>query len=355
MSTRRERSVKLLGKIILSLLVGALCIWFALRKVDIDETVKVLRKVPLSAVALYTGTLFFTHLFRAWRWEFLLRPLAVSLPFGRLLAISSVGFMAILALPVRLGEFVRPYYVVRGGQSRMSALLGTVAVERIVDGLCISILFFITYLLSAGGDYPMFLRVSAWLSLLGFFGLTLFLACALRWTSGTIRLALSVTLLARLSPRLAERAEDKLRALIAGFRALGEPARMLPFLAQTVLYWGSNGFGMWLLARAMHLDISLVAAYAAMAFTGVVISLPNSPGLVGQFHAGILAALGAYVPAGVLASYGGAYAIALHGIQFVWYLGVGFLALLFVGEGARSLRTAVIESKRAATQGSGGE
>jgi hypothetical protein len=49
--------------------------------------------------------------------------------------ISTVGFMAILALPFRLGEFARPYYVVRQGQSRMSEVLGTVAVERIVDGL----------------------------------------------------------------------------------------------------------------------------------------------------------------------------------------------------------------------------
>jgi hypothetical protein len=36
----------------------------------------------------------------------------------------------------------------------------------------------------------------------------------------------------------------------------------------------------------MHLPISPVAAFAAMSFTGVLISLPNSPGLVGQFHLG---------------------------------------------------------------------
>jgi hypothetical protein len=53
----------------------------------------------------------------------------------------------------------------------MSEVLGTVAVERIVDGLIIAILLFVTYLfaLAPGGQaYPPMLAVSAWLALLGF-------------------------------------------------------------------------------------------------------------------------------------------------------------------------------------------
>jgi uncharacterized protein (TIRG00374 family) len=348
--------LKLYLKFLLSLVVGAACVWFALQKIDLHATREVLVRLPLSAVTLYIATLAATHFFRAWRWQHLLRPIGVTLPPGRLLAISSVGFMAILAMPVRLGEFVRPYYVARGGQSRMSAVLGTVAVERIVDGLLIAIVFFGCYLASPPGAYPTGLRVAAWVSLLGFVSLTLFLAFALAWPERTIRLVLAVTLLSRLAPGLAHRLADKLRALIQGFRVLRQPVEMAAFLVQTVLYWGSNGLGMWVLARAMHLDLSPVAAYATMAFTGVLISLPNSPGLLGQFHAGVLAGLTAYLPAEVVRSYGGAYAIALHGIQFVWYVGVGFLSLLFVGGRAASLRDVVIESNRAAAEeGSGAQ
>lgn len=347
--------MKLLLKIIASLLVGVVCAWLALRRMNLSETARVLGDLPVTAALMYALTLAVTHFFRAWRWRYLLRPIGVSMAGGRLLAVSSVGFMAILALPFRLGEFVRPYYVVRGGQSRMSAILGTVAVERIADGLLISVLFFGTYLASDPSAYSPGLRLAAWLSLLGFLSLALFLACALAWPELTIRLALRLTLLERLAPALAERVSDKLRALIQGFRVLREPANLVPFLFQTILYWGSNGFGMWLLARAMHLDISLTAAYAAMAFTGVVITLPNAPGLVGQFHAGILVALGAYLPAAIVSSYGGAYAIALHGIQFVWYVGLGFLCLFLVGDRGKSLRSMVIESKRAAEGGTGAE
>jgi uncharacterized protein (TIRG00374 family) len=346
--------LKLFLKLFVSLLVGGVCVWFALQKIDLHSTAQALHSLPLAAVALYLVTLAATHFFRAWRWEYLLRPIGVTLPLPRLLAISSVGFMAILAMPVRLGEFVRPYYVVRGGQSRMSEVLGTVAVERIVDGLGISILFFGCFLASAPGSWSAELRIAAWASLLGFVTLTAFLASALAWPERTIRLVLTVTLLAHLAPALGNRLAEKLRALIQGFRVLHQPANLIPFLAQTILYWGCNGLGMWLLARAMNLDISPAAAYATMAFTGVLISLPNAPGLVGQFHAGVLAGLAAYLPEATVRASGGAYAIALHGIQFVWYVGVGFLCLFFVGGKASSLREVVMESNRAAVEGGSG-
>lgn len=345
--------MKLFAKILLSLLVGALCIALALRKIDLHQTESVLRSMSVSAVLIYALTIIPVHLFRAWRWKFLLRPIGVSLPFRRLMTISTVGFMAVLALPFRLGEFARPYYVVREGQSRMSAVLGTVAVERIVDGLVIAILLFTTYLFSLAPGahaYPPMLALSAWLALFGFLGLTIFLGCALRWTEATIRLALAVTFLRKISPKWADTLDDKLRGLIQGFRALHNARDMLPFLLQTALYWGANGLGMWVLARLMNLPIPLHGAFAAMAFTGVLITLPNAPGLVGQFHAGIVLALAAYLPESILNSVGGAYAIALHGIQFVWYVALGFAAMPFVGDAA-SLRALVVESKRAAEQG----
>jgi uncharacterized protein (TIRG00374 family) len=345
--------VKLIAKIALSLAVGVLCIALAVHKIDLQQTKAVLLALPLGAVLLYALSMVPVHLLRAWRWKFLLRPIGVSLPFSRLMIISTVGFMAILALPFRLGEFARPYYVAKESQSRMSEVLGTVAVERIVDGLVIAILLFATYLFSlapGARPYPPVLAFSAWLALLGFLGLTAFLGFALRWPDATIRMLLTTTLLRRFAPKFADKLADQLRALIRGFRALGHARDILPFLAQTALYWTANGLGMWLLARLMNLPIPIHAAFAAMAFTGVLISLPNAPGLVGQFHAGILLALAAYLPDSVLASVGGAYAIAVHGIQFVWYVVLGLLALLFVGGNAASLRSLVIESRRAADE-----
>jgi len=343
--------VKLALKIGASLLVTVACAYYALHGVDTAAVGRALRALPAGVVLLYLATLALTHLFRAWRLTYLLRPLGLQVSQRRLLPISSVGFMAILALPVRLGEFVRPYYLARDGRVRMSAALGTVAVERIIDGLAISILFFVSYLVSSSGTqaFSPELKFGAWLSLTGFLGLTAFLALALIRPGPAIRLFLKLSLLSTFAPGRAHHIGDRLRSLISGFRVLGDPGNLFWFLVHTLAYWGINGLGMWILARGMNLPISLGAAYTAMAFTGVVLTLPNSPGLVGQFHAAIKLSLMAYLPAAVVNSRGIAYAVVLHGLQSLWYVGMGLLSLpLVAGAGHQSLRDAVRESNRAA-------
>jgi uncharacterized protein (TIRG00374 family) len=257
--------------------------------------------------------------------------------------------MAILALPVRLGEFVRPYLISRERKVSMSAMVGAVAVERIVDGLLVSILFFCAYLASAGDLFSPQLRAAAWLSLLGFVGLMVFLVAAQIWTERAIAIVMKLTLIEWLAPARAPQASEKLRALISGFRALADRRNFSIFLVQSIVYWGSNGFGMWILARHMNLPISLGASFVIMAFTGVVLTLPNSPGLVGQFHAAIKMGLSAYVPVAVVNSTGLAYAIVLHGLQTIWYIGAGVLSLPALSRaGAHvSLAEAVRESTHA--------
>jgi len=347
--------VKSAFKILSSLTVGALCTYLVVRNMDAKAVSEAFGRLSGGDVAVYLVTLASTHFFRAIRWAHLLRPIGVHLPIFRLIAVSSVGFMAILALPFRLGEFVRPYYVVRSGQSRMSEVLGTVAVERVVDGLLISLLLFATYLTSTVEfsrpinvlwDLPV--SYFAWLSLGLFVSATLFLLSALVWGRAFVNLTVRFTLLPRVAPSLAEKICDKLNALISGFRGLSKIRHMGPFIAESVLYWGCNGLGMWLLAQAIGLDLSPVAAFAAMALTGVAISLPNSPGLVGQFHVAIVAVAAAYLGNELAGAEGLAYAVVLHAIQACWYLGVGLVALRFTGAGSRSLWSLVRASTQAA-------
>ena len=86
----------------------------------IDNLEAVLRPLDLATFLPYVlgfyALIAFVHLCRSWRWHYLLAPLGVRISFGRLLAVSSVGFMAILVLPARLGEFVRPALIRRKGE-----------------------------------------------------------------------------------------------------------------------------------------------------------------------------------------------------------------------------------------------
>ena len=71
----------------------------------IENLQTVLRDLDLASflpyVAGFYALIAFVHVCRSWRWHYLLKPLGVRASFGRLLAVSSVGFMAILVLPAR--------------------------------------------------------------------------------------------------------------------------------------------------------------------------------------------------------------------------------------------------------------
>ena len=90
------------------------------------------------AVPAYVVTLVAMSYFRAVRWRYLLRSFA-DIPRRRVLAVSWIGFAAILLMPFRIGEIVRPYMIREKGKVSMSSATGTVVAERVVDGLFLSI------------------------------------------------------------------------------------------------------------------------------------------------------------------------------------------------------------------------
>ncbi len=353
--------MKLLVNLLLSFAVLALCLWLVWPnphvRHELEDTLRALELRTFAPYLLaYVALLATTHFFRAWRWNNLLRPIGADLPPGRLLGISSIGFMAILALPARLGEFARPALLRKRGRVSAAAVLGTVAVERIVDGLAVSLIVFFCCYARRGPNAPGWMMPTAYASLGIFLSAMIFLAFAIKWPARTVKFCVSLTLLPHFAPRLARRIEELLHSLISGFTVLKHHREFALFLLWSALYWGANAFGMLVLARGMGLDLSIVGAFATMGLVAVGITLPNSPGLVGQFHYFTKLGLSLYLPLEVANSTGLAYAILLHGIQVVWYLLLGVISMLalnvglhdFVGRSAMAEATGDGEGEAAA-------
>ena len=322
--------MKLAVNVALSLIMLVVCVW-AIWPDDPGSLADAFRKLSWSEfwpyLAGYLALLAATHFCRAWRWNNLLAPIGVRLSPGRLLAISSVGFMAILALPARLGEFVRPALIRQKGKVSAAAALGTVAVERIVDGLLVSIFVFAALFARRGPGAPDWMMPTAYAALAVFTAATIFLVFALKWPERTVKTAVAMTFARRFSPGLASKLEEKLHSMIRGFLVLKDARNLFVFLLWSIAYWTANGFSLWILARGFGLDLPILAAFATMGLVAVGITLPNSPGLTGQYQYFTSLGLGLYLPAALVDTSGMAFAHALWGIQVVWYLGMGALAL----------------------------
>lgn len=325
--------MKLLVNLLLSLGTLALCGWLVWPNAHVRaQLVQIVHGLDMGTFGRYLALTVLliaaTNFLRAWRWRYLLRPIGVHLPGGKLMAIQAVSFMAILALPARLGEFARPALLRKRGHVSAAAVLGTVAVERVVDGLMVSFLVFGCCWMKRGPGAPTWMMPMAYASLGIFLGAMIFLAFALRWPERTCRLAVTLSGLRFLSPKVATKVEGKLGELIGGFRALKDVRELALFVIWTALYWVCNALSMWVLARGFGLDLPVIGAFATMGVLAVGITLPNSPGLVGQFHYFTTLGLSLYLPKSVTETTGLAYAIALHGLQVVWYLAWGALAML---------------------------
>lgn len=325
----------------LSLGMLALCTWLVWpapeQRVQLLAVLASLRWSEFGPyLAAYVALLATVHLCRSLRWNHLLAPLGVKVPTGPLLAISSVGYMAILAFPARLGELVRPGLLRKAGYTTASAGLGTVAVERICDGLIISLLVFSAFAALHGPQSPSWMMPTAYAALSVFAVALLFLVFAMWRPRAAVRFGLQLTLLPRFAPRIANMLEDKLLDMIRGFAVLKDTRNLLLFLLWSLGYWSANGLGTWLLARAFHLDLSLVGAFACMGLLGVGVSLPNSPGLVGQFQVFTLLGLSLYLGFDLndpavkhtpLYASALAFAIAQHLLQVIWYVAMGGFGL----------------------------
>src|ERR1041385_6328698 len=159
--------MRLAINLVLSLGMLALCTWLVWPDADTrGQLHAVFARMDWLAfagyVAAYLGLQALVHLCRSLRWNHLLAPLGVKVPAGPLLAISSVGFMAILAFPARLGEFVRPGLLRKGGYTTAAAALGTVAVERIVVGLVSSLLVLGAFFAHRSASSPEWMMLTAY-------------------------------------------------------------------------------------------------------------------------------------------------------------------------------------------------
>lgn len=282
---------------------------------------------PLYLAGVVASTVL-TYLLRAWRWGFLLRPLA-KVPLMRLFAITNVGFATGLVVP-RAGEVVRPYLVARHHDLQTSAAFASIILERLFDLITVLALFAsYLYLLPAPaaqrtGALGNALQAGGALAAAG----ALTALAMLLWL--TFRRDGALRLFDRMFGLLPARVGGALsRALHSFTLGLGvlraSPLHLAAIGAQSLLLWLVIALGLYWNNRAFGLDLPYHSAFLMLGFLTVGVAVPT-PGMVGGFHASYKIALtqvfGVAEPTAVAA------ALASHALS---NLPVLVLGLIFLG------------------------
>lgn len=252
------------------------------------------------------------------RWGLLFGEAA---PTGRtLFGALNAGYAVNTLLPLRVGELVTAYWVRDESNVPMMRTLSTIAVERVSDGIAVLILLVLTAPTVAFPEELVVPAVTIGVLLCG----AVVLLGVLSYASATERSWL-IGILERLERSRLRPVASGLHQALAGLHALRNGRALALFLIYTAVIWTSNALLLWLVVRAFHLDVPLVAGFLLTGVLYLGMAVPSSPGYVGVFDYLMVLTLGLYDQprAGSIAA-----AFAAHVINFV---PVTLLGLAYLG------------------------
>ncbi|HYQ86790.1 MAG TPA: lysylphosphatidylglycerol synthase transmembrane domain-containing protein [Bacteroidota bacterium] len=270
--------------------------------------------------------LILSHIFRAWRWEYLLRPIKRELRFRNLFSAMSVGYLVNNVLP-KVGEVVRPYAIGKLEGISRSAAFGTLLVERIFDILSFLIMIALIPLIYSGPLRQAF----PWLEATGIWVTAGTLVCISVLTFFMLRRDVVVKLLnfftRHLPHKRAKTVEHIAHSFLDGFLFLKEPKHYPSIAILSILVWALYILMMYLpfyafgLTEKYGLDIRSAMVVQAISTIGYMAPTPGSTGPYHYFTVQSLTRL--YGVDGELAL---SYATVTHAIG---YIGMTIIGLYF--------------------------
>ncbi len=338
--------VKRALKLTVSLAITFVSFWWTFKDTHWVEMWGSLRSAHWMWLFPYVAILGGIHVSRTLRWGYLLSGME-KVSFRKLNHASAVGFMMLLVLPFRLGEFARPFLIAQHTKIRRSAAMTSVVLERIVDGMFIAVLLRgLLFFIPGENQNLQRLRWGANLMFAIFFSGLMFLLFAVWQQARAVGLVRATV--GKVSPGLADKAAEMVDGFVGAMRQLPSAGQTFGFFVFTAVYWLLNGLGMSVLARAFDcalagtmactpMGLSFFQGFTVLAVLVIGLMIPAAPGSAGTFQAFVVLALSIFLPPAVVHASGIAYANVLWLTQIIQQIAYGLLMMLLYRESFQAL------------------
>ena len=270
--------------ITIGILVSALFIYLAFRRVEPAEIVYSLRHINYFWVIPNMIIVLLTMVIRSYRWKYLLQPIR-EYDLGKLFPPVMIGFMANNILPVRLGEVVRAYSLGAKTNESRSSIFATVVIERIFDRLALLFMFWLVFLyipvpqsIKKFGIFTFILNVIVIIALLV---LKRKRDLLIKWTFRPLFFV---------PAKLRERIEYIVRKFSDGLLIFGEYRALGLIVLWSLVLWLVIALSNYFIFMAFGLYPNVAASFILLFFVAAAVMLPSAPGFVGVFQAGVIGA-----------------------------------------------------------------
>jgi uncharacterized membrane protein YbhN (UPF0104 family) len=275
--------------------VGVALLAFVLWRIDYQRFADVVAHSRVEYLVLVPAVIALEQLVRAWKWRQILHPLR-AVGTLRLFGAIMAGYLGNLLIPFGVSPLLRSWLVARLERLKMSAVLATVAIDRLIDGVVFTVLVAVVLTLAVFPDPTGNLRLGLVVGAVG----SLLLVTALLWLLAQYKrgMADAASLLHRLILRLPGSLAERSEALMASFAegVIWPAARwrrlavvlssiMIKLIAATHFLFAGLAFGV--LLRPLDYLFLIV-------FLGFIVILTHFARLAGGFIVGAIFALGLF-------------------------------------------------------------
>ncbi len=281
-----NRYIKTSLKYLFSIFLMGFFLYFAFKGTDVNALVDVLSHANYWWALAMIPPLILSHIFRAWRWEYLLRPIKKDIRFRNLFSSLLVGYFINNLLP-KVGEIVRPYAIGRLEKISRSSALGTLIVERIFDVVSFLIIISLIPLIYTGPltqTFPWLEEAGIWITVVTLFCITV---CTFLMLRRDIVVRLLGFFTRHLSPKRAQFIERITHSFLDGFLFLKEPKHYFSIAVLSVLVWGMYVIMLLLPFYAFGLTekyaLDIRSAVVLQGITSIGYMTPT-PGATGPYH-----------------------------------------------------------------------
>ncbi|MFO7974845.1 MAG: lysylphosphatidylglycerol synthase transmembrane domain-containing protein [Candidatus Hydrogenedentota bacterium] len=343
---------------VIGLVIGVLILWWMFQGTSWSGLKASFEEIRWGWVALAIGLVTLSFFGRVKRWTYVVRAVEPGASFRSMFSATQIGFLANFTLPARIGELVRAIVLARLTALSVTRSFALVALDRVND--LIGLIAVMAFALLAykpdknieipgelfRSDHPILVPAKAYQT--GALGAAVFLigvitVFVLLYINKNLVLRLSDSTfsflgrrlsfwkpLDKLCGKLGGWAHHMLEQFAEGFRVFRSISDMAKSIAYNLATWTCFVVTLQCMLFAFGIDAPWYTVFVMQAALAIAISVPGTPGFVGQFQVPLVAGLKLVAPE---VSYDAALALAIltHAINAGMVIIVGIVCLQLEG------------------------
>ena len=271
-------------KNLFGLIISAICIYWSFKNFNFNEFLKYFKSIDYYFFIIAISALIFSVILRSMRWLLFFKKDEIKyLNLLDLFKNEMIGYFGNNIFPFKLGDLLRVFTMSRQTNISKTYLLGTVAIERIIDiasliiFVCISLALFILIT----GFYPIYTLISSIATL--FIGDFFNLNYLLYYLVGLLLMFGAIFLIIKNNKNL-----FNWKLFLSPFKNIKSNKKILKVIILSLFIWMIYLFNINLISYSCGYNFSILDSLLLLTLTTIVMIIPSAPGMIGTFHASII-------------------------------------------------------------------